>query len=210
MRQVDESSLDPVSAEIRRASSDDVVRLARPLAFAFFDDPVFSWIAPDEGRRRQMLTPFFELFAEMLVVQDESYLVGDFAAALWAAPDKPPVAEEEAGAFGERLDEIGGSDAERLLTVATLIDDHHPAGTYYYLQFLGVVPERQGQGIGSAMLSLVLERSEREGVAAFLDATSSRNRALYERHGFRTTNELRIARGPTLWQMYREPHPTGT
>ena len=200
-----ESSLGAVSDEIRRASSDEVMLLARPLAVAFFDDPVFSWVAPDEGRRRKMLLPLFELFAEMLVGHDESYLAGDFAAALWAAPDRPTVPEQEADAFGERLTEIAGSDSERLVEVAMLIDEHHPPGTYYYLQFLGVVPERQGQGVGSAMLSHVLGRSDREGVAAFLDATSPRNRALYERHGFRTTNELRVAGGPTLWQMYREP-----
>src|SRR5262249_12337456 len=102
--------------------------------------------------------------------------------------------------------EIAGSDSERLVEVARLIDEHHPPGTYYYLQFLGVVPERQGQGVGSAMLSHVLERSDREGVPAFLDATSSRNRAFYERHGFATTNELTIAGGPMLWQMHRQPH----
>jgi len=30
----------------------------------------------------------------------------------------------------------------------------------------------------------VLERCDREGVRAYLDATSERNRPLYERHGF--------------------------
>jgi hypothetical protein len=51
----------------------------------------------------------------------------------------------------------------------------------------------------------VLERCDRDGTPAYLNATSPRNRALYERHGFRTVNELRTSDCPPLWAMWREP-----
>jgi GNAT superfamily N-acetyltransferase len=115
-------------------------------------------------------------------------------------PDAPPVSDE----WGERLAQAAGAD-ERFFEIAELFDERHPAGSYYYLQFLGVEPERQGRGIGSAMLDHTLQRCDREGVRPYLDATSPRNKRLYERHGFRATGEFAPRGGPPIWAMWREP-----
>jgi ribosomal protein S18 acetylase RimI-like enzyme len=72
--------------------------------------------------------------------------------------------------LGRRIEELAGPDAPHFLGLSKLFDDHHPHGSYWYLQFLGVVPDWQGQGIGSA----VLERCDREGVRGLLDATIDR------------------------------------
>jgi hypothetical protein len=55
------------------------------------------------------------------------------------------------------------------------------------------------------MLDHMLQRCDREGVRAYLDATSPRNKRLYERHGFRATGEFAPDGGPRLWPMWREP-----
>ena len=72
-----------------------------------------------------------------------------------------------------------------------MLDEHHPPGSYWFLQFLGVVPERQGRGLGSALIAPVLQRCDREGVRTYLDATSAANKRLYERHGFVRTGVRR-------------------
>ena len=47
---------------------------------------------------------------------------------------------------------------------------------------------------------------DRDGVAAYLEASSPRNRVLYERHGFEVTEEFTLGRGsPPLWRMWRAP-----
>jgi hypothetical protein len=51
----------------------------------------------------------------------------------------------------------------------------------------------------------VLERCDRDGAAVYLEATSDRNRALYERHGFRAHGDIRLPDGPSLWRMWRDP-----
>jgi GNAT superfamily N-acetyltransferase len=73
---------------------------------------------------------------------------------------------------------------------------------------MGVATVRQGRGIGSALLGAVLERCDREGVPAYLEATCERNRDLYARHGFTLRDEVRLPEGPTLWPMWREPRQT--
>jgi hypothetical protein len=80
-----------------------------------------------------------------------------------------------------------------------------PHGSYWYLQFLGVAPAWQGQGIGSALMTPVLERCDREGVRAYLDATSERNKRLYERHGFVAQDRFAPPGGPPIWPMWRQP-----
>jgi len=39
----------------------------------------------------------------------------------------------------------------------------------------------------------------------YLDATSERNKRLYERHGFEAEAEYAPEGGPPLWPMWREP-----
>jgi GNAT superfamily N-acetyltransferase len=194
------------AARIRKASAGDVPRIASTLARAFFDDPVFRWAYPDEHRRRETLPSFFALFTESLRRHDEVYLAGQASGtALWAPPGAPPTPEEEAEEFNRRLEEMSGVDAERLSAIGKLIEEHHPPGSYYFLQFMGVEPHSQGRGIGSALLAPMLERCDREGVRAYLDATSPHNKRLYERHGFRASGEYAPEGGPPLWPMWREP-----
>lgn len=49
----------------------------------------------------------------------------------------------------------------------------------------------------------MLERLDREGAAASLDATSPDSKRLYERYGFEATGEYGPG-GPSLWSMWRE------
>lgn len=196
------------TTQVRKASADDVPRIADTLARAFFDDPVFCWVCPDDKRRQALLPGFFALFTEAMVRHDEIYAAGEGAgAALWAPPGRAAVHEEDADEFGRRLDEITpAEDAERLFGLSKLLDEHHPPGSYYFLQFTGVEPQSQGRGIGSALLAHVLECCDREGAPAYLDATSPDNERLYERHGFRASGEYAPEGGPPLWPMWRQPN----
>jgi hypothetical protein len=51
-----------------------------------------------------------------------------------------------------------------------------------------------------------LERCDAEGIAAYLNAGSTRSRDLYLRHGFEVVEEFRLPfGGPPLWRMWRRP-----
>jgi len=191
---------------IRKASAGEVRQLGETLASAFFDDPVFSWVCPDDDRRRTLLPPFFTLFAESMIRLDETYVAGGpDGAALWAPPDEEAVPEEKADEFGRRMEEMAGEDAERMFEISELIGSRHPEGSFWFLQFVGVDSAHQGHGIGSALLTSVLERCDRDGARAYLDATSQSNKRLYERHGFRASEQYAPEGGPPLWPMWREP-----
>jgi GNAT superfamily N-acetyltransferase len=193
--------------QVRKAAPQDLPQISTALTRAFFADPLFAWALPDEDRRQRLLPEFFALFARAFLRHNESYTTeGDIvAAALWAPPGAIPVAGEDAEELGRQIEELAGPDAPRFLGVNKLFDDHHPHGSYWYLQFMGVAPGWQGRGIGSALMAPVLERCDREGARAYLDATSERNKRLYERHGFQAEEVFAPPGGPPLWPMWRQP-----
>ena len=83
----------------------------------------------------------------------------------------------------------------------------HPE--HYYLAVLGTRPDRQGGGIGSALLRPVLDRCDADGVGAYLESSKEANIPFYRRHGFEVAGEVQFPSGPMLWPMWRDPQPPG-
>ncbi len=193
---------------VRKASADEASPLASVLARAFFDDPVFVWMLPDDSRRLEIQERFFGvMLRKVLLAQGESYTTaGRAGAAAWELPGQwklGPLAQlrlvpSMARAFGRHM--------PRALRTMTAVEANHPEQPHFYLTFLGVAPEWQGRGLGAALMHPVLSHCDSERVPAYLEASSARNRALYERHAFVVTEEFRLGRGsPPLWRMWREP-----
>jgi GNAT superfamily N-acetyltransferase len=180
--------------------------MASALAAAFYGDPVFEWLYPVDSARREVMQPFFEIFADAIAPHGVSQLAGDGAgAALWVPPGEQLVDEEDAGAFFDAVNALSPADVERLAACFELMEAAHPSDTCWYLNFIGVVPEEQGTGVGSALLRASLARCDRDGIAAYLEATSPDNRRLYERFGFEVIGEIVLPDGPTMFPMWREP-----
>src|SRR4051794_17510229 len=147
--------------------------MVNALSAAFYADPVFEWLYPDPVNRRQVIGPFFEIFTDAIAPYGVSQLVGDGAGAtLWVPPGGHVVAEEEAEAFFEAINALSPVDVERLAATFELMDAAHPTEPCWYLNFIGVVPEAQGTGVGSALLRSSLVRSDQDGFGAYLEATS--------------------------------------
>ncbi len=81
-------------------------------------------------------------------------------------------------------------------------------GPHWYLWALGVAPERQGEGIGGALLAPLLARADAEGLPCYLETQTEANVAFYARRSFEVlaADELpgQSARVP-MWYMAREP-----
>lgn len=192
--------------QIDRATTSDVPRISSTLAEAFHADPVFTWIVGDADARRARLPAVFEAFAHVYVPLDESYVAGDGAgAALWSPAGVEPLTDEQGEVFGQRMVDALGAHAQRAFLLDELLQEHHPGESCLFLQFVGVIPEHQGRGLGSRLLTTVLDRADTTGTPAYLEATSPDNRRLYERHGFETIGEIALPDGPTLWPMWRDP-----
>ncbi len=198
----------PVS--VRRARREDFPPLAAMLARAFYDDPVTSWFYPNPARRIARTERFFAIRLRQLADQQLIFTTADHSgAALWTQP----------GRWRQDL-------RQSLMLLPTLpvllprilrsrpalreIERRHPVVPHYYLSVLGTDPEKQGGGIGSALLTPVLDRCDAGGIAAYLESSTASNVDFYTRHGFEVTDRVELPDGPPpLWLMWREPRPAG-
>lgn len=196
-----------MTSEVLRAGPDDVAAISDVLARAFQDDPVHVWLVPEARARARLLPEVFAAFAEAYLPHGETYVAGAGGTALWAPPGVDPTGGDQAERFGERIVTALAEHAERGGVINELLAAHHPTEPAFYLQFLGVVPEQQGQGLGGRLLTTVLRRCDATGTPAYLEATSEHNRRLYQRHGFRVIGEIQLPDGPPLWPMWRDPAP---
>jgi GNAT superfamily N-acetyltransferase len=190
---------------VRPSADADLATMGTVLAAAFHDDPVVSWIMPGEERRRADLPALMRLFASRFQPHGENQINDTgTGAAVWSPPGAVFSAADDRR-FETALTAAAGEAMGRAGELMAVMDAHHPHEPHHYLMLLGVVPDEQGTGIGSALLRSVLDWADLAGEAAYLEATSPLNRALYERHGFAVTAELRCADCPPLWAMWREP-----
>jgi GNAT superfamily N-acetyltransferase len=197
---------------VRKALDPDTAAMAGVLARAFFDDPVFTWVLRGDIRRLKVLRRGFELFLRRVwMAEEQTYTTAGVAGVtVWEPPGQWKHGVVEQLRLLPAMLAVFRRHSPRVLRALTVLEGGHPAepahAPHYYLPFLGVDPPWQGRGLGGALLAPVLQRCDREGVPAFLEASTARNRALYERHGFAVTDEFALARdAPPQWRRWREP-----
>jgi GNAT superfamily N-acetyltransferase len=197
------------AATVRKAKSHELDSLAAVLARAFYDDPVFRWVVNDDSRRLRFLQRSFHLYLRRLwFAQDECYTTETVAGAIaWELPG-----QWKTGILGQlrllpSMLAINGRLLPRILRALAATESNHPVEPHYYLPVVGVEPEWQGRGLGTALMRPVLERCDDEKLPAYLEASSPLNRALYERHGFHVTEQFAVGPGsPPAWRMWRAPN----
>jgi ribosomal protein S18 acetylase RimI-like enzyme len=197
------------AGEIRKATIEDVPQLADAIARAFQDDPGWSHLLPDPTDRTERLRLFFEtelrgLAVPLGLVWTSDQVVGGAVWApleAWRVPVTTTVREVPSmvKVFGRRL--------PLALRSRMRMEGRHPRKPpHWYLAFMGVAPEWQGKGLGTALMRPALEAMDADDTPAYLESSTPRSRALYQRNGFRVTGEFNLpSAGPPLWQMWREP-----
>lgn len=199
----------PKNAQVRPATEADHEPAAEALALAFADDPGWAHMLPTSGERAERLLTFFTAEIANVVPEHRELWVAEdgSGAALWGRPGRWRVpfgrtarpTAQMAKVFGRRLG---------LATWAQLrFERRHPRRPdHWYLHYVGVEPRHQGRGLGSGLLAPVLERCDRERTPAYLESSTERNRALYERHGFEVTGTFHLpVGGPPIRKMWRDP-----
>jgi ribosomal protein S18 acetylase RimI-like enzyme len=191
---------------VRRATSADAAGLSGTLAEAFRDDPIFAWCIPDPRQRDRLLRTWFRVVVDGLLPHRETYRVaGAAGAALWVPPGTAPLTQDQEDRLGKVTAQFGGVTPGRLEALGRLMEASHPDEPHLYLWFAGVRTTDQCQGWGGRLLQTRLHAADQNGEPAYLEATSERNRSLYERHGFHVIGELFVDDSPPLWQMWRDP-----
>ena len=198
---------------VRLARPDEIGELSGVLARAFVRDPFYAYLAGDASeptqRQRDGWSGILRFTSDHL---SSTYTTDDRAGvALWQPPGYHGAGFIDSLRLLPSVSRLAGG-LRRLRQISRAIEvleDRraiHAPMPHFYLSALGVVPERQGEGIGTALMQPVLERADGLGVPAYLETATGRNVLLYERQGFAVVEELTLP-GTDVhgWLMRRAP-----
>lgn len=174
----------------KRQDKDTIIQL---LTEAFDKNQSVGYIVksgPDRKKRLRYLMAYsFELcyrYGEVYVTEDRT------ACALLAYPRKKkgftlmPLWLDVMLIFKT----IGISGIKKALARESAIKANYPRTPFLYLWFIGVDVRHQGKGIGSALLSEVMEVARRGNLPVYLETSTLKNLPWYKRFGFSVFKEI--------------------
>jgi GNAT superfamily N-acetyltransferase len=205
-------------------STEPIVRLDRTrytqtrsmIGRAFEKYNLMVYAAPRDSVRLPAVTSLYGAILNDAFRHGEVYFLGDsFGVACWLPPSRStPTFWRQVQAGMLALPWHFGLGGFKKLTayddVARRLHHDHAPMPHWYLAAIGVEPERQGQGIGSALMRPMLERADREGIHCWLDTHQDENVRLYQRHGFEVSERAVVPRHPIpVYGMLRRPRANG-
>lgn len=205
----------PMPTDVRRATTADIPAMAATLALAFAHDPFYSFLTGDAPERNQRMREGWSGILRFGSARlAETYTTDDRGGvALWLPPGHrgPPILDSLR--MTPSIGRLAGWRRVRMITtvIAALEQRHrhHLSEPHFYLSALGVSPDRQGEGIGTALMEPVLDRCDRDRIPAYLETATARNVLLYEKLGFEVVEELTLPNTDVHgWLMIRTGHPS--
>jgi len=195
-----------------RLEKSQVRAASEVLSRAFHDDPLFSSFIPDPLQRKKKLHYLLETMVHYSVSYGEVYATSpNFeGVAVWLPFDKVEMTLWRGIRNGglSIIFNLGLRSTFRQLSVSDLMSSRHKrhiTSPHWYLYLLGVEPELQGKGYASKLVKAMLDRTDREGLACYLDNTNEKNLTMYQRYGFRVIEEYEVPRtGVSIWAMLKE------
>jgi GNAT superfamily N-acetyltransferase len=198
---------------VRRAVDADVDAMAAQLCRTFYDDPVMGFVFRNDRRRNEGMRRYFtsQMRGDYLPFGG-CYTTDDYqGAAIWGPAGKPLLTGLSGILNLVQVLPYVASHLKSTLQLINMMESMHPHEPHWYLATLGTEPEVQGKGIGSALMRVVLDHCDAEGLPAYLESSKERNVPFYNRHGFEVVKEVPIpGGGPKIWTMWREPRPVET
>jgi ribosomal protein S18 acetylase RimI-like enzyme len=180
------SDVDEASIVLSRAFS------STPLPRAAFGDP--------SDDQRGILGAAFKMMANMpgkaFVAKENGQIIGAMRIVEWPECRQPPPADVPLP-FPEEM-------AQRFGIWQSSWAQHDPKKPHWHLDPIGVLPERQGQGIGSRLMKHFCEYIDNRKQAAYLETDQPNNVRFYRRFGFTVVEETSVLTVPN-WLMWRPP-----
>jgi GNAT superfamily N-acetyltransferase len=193
----------PVHA--RPATPADVDAITAAFVTAFFHDPVWGPVFPDEGRRAEQSAVMWRVYAAAALRYPWTFVTpGGEAAAIWIPPGGEELTAAEERRLHELMEEIAGPEAAASAReIEARFAAAHPAGSFFHLTILGTHASHRGKGLGMALLAETLTRIDALGAAAYLESTNPVNNERYMNAGFEPRAEIGMPSGHIVTTMWR-------
>src|SRR6476660_5542946 len=173
------------------------------ITMAFTNDPVSRWAFRAANLFLTYFPPLAKAFGGAAFANGTADSIDDCGGvALWLPPG---VASDDETMGSITAEAVPADEQEEVFGFLDKMGEYHPTEPHWYLPLIGVDVTKQGRGYGSMLLRHGLERCDRDGLPAYLEATSPLNKPLYERQGFAELGVIQAGSSPPMGPMHRRP-----
>jgi GNAT superfamily N-acetyltransferase len=170
---------------------------------------VVAWSIPGPSRREAKGVDHVAAILELYLPKGHVYAdVRRRSASLWAPPEDRQVRARHLVRLLPRLARLYRHRLPMVLAGLARAQRHQPAEPFWYLAYLGTDPGHQGEGLGAAVLTPMLDRCDRDQLPAYLEALKPSLVPFYQRYGFEVVQQIQLPAGPPVWALRRAPQPS--
>ncbi|MHA2125556.1 MAG: GNAT family N-acetyltransferase [Promethearchaeota archaeon] len=187
-------------------------KAAGVISRAFYDDPLYAYIIPDESERKKYFPYIFKAYIWYCLHFGEVYASSANleGIALWIPSEYAYITPERSKECGDEVFfyMLGRKYLERLSVTAHPNEVHEQLvkEPHVYLMVLAVDPEYQRKGFGRKLLLSSIEYLDKTNQKCYLDTNKESNVSYYQKFGFEVLKKFDILNtGVTNWSMLRTP-----
>jgi predicted GNAT family N-acyltransferase len=193
---------------VRRATVDDSDAVLETIATAFYNDPFWSWVFPDDSQRAAQFRKWWKVFVDAAFRFDNWNWTTENrgSIALWAPPGHKDLSDEDDAELGRLIMEfIDGDHRDDVLETLARFDGAHPREVpHYYLSIVATHDDYRGHGYAESMLAENLKLVDAEHMPAYLESSNPLNVQRYMRLGFEPIGEIFVPDDrPAITMMWR-------
>jgi GNAT superfamily N-acetyltransferase len=197
---------------IRAIERPDVQAAGEVLAKAFRDYAFFEYCLGADDYER-VAPRMFGSFVRWTMLYGKAWTTGDLAAvALRRPPGTRSIGTWNALRSGLALTFLRMDNAtrRRFGRAAPIVEETHKSimgdQPHWHCWMMGVLPARQGTGVGRQLMRYTFEQSDRAGLPCYLETFSESSMCVHESQLFSVRKAIEIPETPlTLYAMVRPP-----
>lgn len=190
---------------IEPAKQSDIPKAAFLLSRAFLPTPIIATVFQGtEERKRRSVEAFFKSAisgtrGRLLVARDNNEIVGVMGIA--DCPRPRPTTLKRLLRLPINI-MTSRSDIARFRRTMATWAKYDPKEPHCHFGPFAVLPERQGQGVGSRLLKHLCQHVDQRDQPCYLETETYKNVLIYEHFGFSVIREVPVLGLPT-WMMWR-------
>ncbi len=198
---------------IRKIHEGEVDKAVGALVQAFYEDRLVCYMFPDSKFRKEFISWSYSRWIQLLMKFNTVFVENEVRGVAVCVSPKlfphiPLSYQIRAGLLGT-IPKLGLKNLWKPLRVywdsqrRTKNEVKEPS---WILDILGVQPEFQGKGIGSALVQNLISLSNRDKVPAYLITHNEKNIVFYEKNGFKLLKkEYSLPKGPPTCSLIYNP-----
>ncbi|HKJ43061.1 MAG TPA: GNAT family N-acetyltransferase [Sunxiuqinia sp.] len=171
---------------MNQASYSDKSWIVELLTQAFLDNKSVNYVVKQDAKRHRRIANLMAYSFEICWNWGKVYISDDKKAAVLVLIPQHKKTNFKAIKLDVQLvlNAVGIRKVTKVLSRESKIKKHHPEQPFFYLWFIGVAPEHQQQGIGSALLNEIIRESGRQNYPIYLETSTAENLPFYKKFNF--------------------------